>query len=127
MAMERSDPSGDRRTDGGNVQLMEAHLTRLYSSLRALYRSNQELAEALVVSPNDVDFQEAIEENWSAMRKQRELALELVRDMKNQGTNVDMPEDICDMEIPAWRELQKQSHHGEAEQLISEADGGLYL
>jgi hypothetical protein len=36
----------------------------LYSSLRALYRSNQELLEALKTDPNHQDFLDAVEENW---------------------------------------------------------------
>ena len=130
MVLERPDSPNNRRTDGGNIQLMEARLTELYSSLRKLYSSNQELTEALSASPSDTDFSEALEENWSAMRKQRELALELVREMKNQGTNVDMPEDICDMKIPAWREPQKESQGAQQEEekeRTNEPDGGLYL
>lgn len=125
--LERPDP--DRRTDGGNVQLMEARITELYLSLRALYRSNQELLEALKSNPGDKDFEEAVEENWVTMRKQRELAMELTRDMKNQGADIDMPQDICDMDIPAWRDVPsaQEEKHGTEEQKGGETEEGVYL
>ena len=111
MVVEK--PAPGRRTDGGNVHLMEARLIELYSSLRALWRSNKDLKEALVVDPGDKDFQEAIEENWSAMRKQRELAMELVAEMKVRGVNVDLPDDICEMDIPPVkksRRVEEEDH-----------------
>ena len=86
-----------RRDDNGNVHLMEARLIELYISLRNLYRSNQELKEA---DPNDPDFIQAIQENWITMTKQRELAMELVTEMKQRGVNIDIPDDISTMEIP---------------------------
>ena len=86
-----------RRDDNGNVHLMEARLIELYISLRNLYRSNQELKEA---DPNDLDFIQAIQENWTTMTKQRELAMELVTEMKQRGVNIDIPDDISTMEIP---------------------------
>lgn len=121
--------SSNRRTDGGNVQLMEAHLLQLYSSLRALYRSNQELAEALKVDPNDQDFAQALEENWEAMRKQRELARELVTEIKNRGIRTyDIPQDICDMTIPAWKAPRNiSSIEAFKEEDGKEAEEGLYL
>jgi len=126
--LERPNPANDQRTDGGNVQLMEARLVELYSSLRALYRSNQELAEALAADPEDSDFAQAVEENWSTMRKQRELAVELVRDLKARGTDIDMPEDICDMNVPAWREPKKQSQEQkQEEEQTHETEEGVYL
>jgi hypothetical protein len=48
------------RDDGGNVMLMEARLLELYSSLRALHRSNTNLEEALEETPGDADFLIAI-------------------------------------------------------------------
>jgi viroplasmin and RNaseH domain-containing protein len=129
MVLERGEAPTDDRTDGGNVQLMEARLTELFSSLRALYRSNKELAEALKSVPNDDDFRQALEENWTTMRRQRELAMELVRDMKARGTNIDMPQDICDMNIPAWKQPSPHhSHEDEKQQSSDEAGGeGVYL
>lgn len=116
MVLERGEAPTDDRTDGGNVQLMEARLTELLSSLRALYRSNQELAEALKSDPSDDDFRQALDENWTTMRRQRELSMELVRDMKARGSNIDMPEDICDMNIPAWKEPHEKPQQQEEEQ-----------
>jgi hypothetical protein len=130
MTLERPNPANDRRTDGGNVQLIEARLTELYSSLRALYRSNQELLEALKTNPNDQDFLDAVEENWTTLRKQRELAMELVRDAQNQGANaIDMPEDIVDMRIPAWREQkhEQSEEKNTEEEKAGESEGGVYL
>uniref|UniRef100_A0A7S2UNV0 Uncharacterized protein n=1 Tax=Attheya septentrionalis TaxID=420275 RepID=A0A7S2UNV0_9STRA len=102
VTLQRPDSPLDDPTNGGNVQLMEARLLELYSSLRALERSNQELKEALsTTNPNDKDFIQAIEENWSTMRKQRELAIDLVTSMKRQAVNIDLPKDICDLDIPA--------------------------
>jgi hypothetical protein len=98
------------RTDGGNVQLMDARLTELYSSLRALKRSNEDLKEALLSDPGDKDFIEAIEENWNVMRNQRTLAMELVSDMKARGVAIDLPKDICDMEVPAWKKKTEQNY-----------------
>jgi predicted nuclease with TOPRIM domain len=86
---------------------MEARLTELYSSLRALLRSNQQLEEALSHTPGDADFIEALEENWSVMRNQRALAVELVTDMKRQGVNIDIAEDICKMSFPAKKEQEQ--------------------
>ena len=128
MVLERPKPESEGRTDGGNVQLMEARLTELYSSLRALYRSNQELLKALETDPDDKDFAEALEENWSAIRKQRDLAMELVRDMKAQGTDIDLPLDICDMKVPAWKEphAEPQEEQQQEEQKTCETEG-MYL
>jgi hypothetical protein len=83
---------------------MEARLTELYSSLRALLRSNWQLEEALSHTPGDADFIEALEENWSVMRSQRALAMELVADMKRQGVDIDIAEDISDMNFPVKKE-----------------------
>ena len=128
MVLERGEAPTDDRTDGGNVQLMEARLTELLSSLRALYRSNQELAEALKSDPSDDDFRQALDENWTTMRRQRELSMELVRDMKARGTNIDMPQDICDMNIPAWKQPPPQQSQEEEsnKQARLEARGSIF-
>ena len=102
---------------------MEATLTELYSSLRALTRSNKELEEALDINPGDADFIEALEENWSVMRKKRALAKELVTDLKRQGVNIDLAEDIRQMDLP---DLQKASST-QPEQPNTTSDGGIYL
>ena len=41
---------------GGNPQLMEAQFLQLVSSIRALVSSNEQLRDALMETPNDVDF-----------------------------------------------------------------------
>eukprot|EP00591_Stephanopyxis_turris_P001336 CAMPEP_0195527768 /NCGR_PEP_ID=MMETSP0794_2-20130614/29684_1 /TAXON_ID=515487 /ORGANISM="Stephanopyxis turris, Strain CCMP 815" /LENGTH=112 /DNA_ID=CAMNT_0040658761 /DNA_START=79 /DNA_END=417 /DNA_ORIENTATION=+ len=84
----------DSREDGGNVMLMEARLCELMSSLRALARSNQDLKNALVESPDDTDFLNAIAENVAVINKQRKLAEALVKDMQRQGVSIALPEDI---------------------------------
>ena len=120
IVLQKPVQSSNDRTDGGNVHLMEARLVELYSSLRALYRSNKDLKEALVSSPNDKDFLQAMEENWTVLRKQRTLAMELVNEMKQRGVNIDLPQDICDMDIPAWKGQPKQREE-------EKEDAGVYL
>ncbi|KAG7340169.1 cobalamin synthesis protein CbiX [Nitzschia inconspicua] len=83
----------------GNVQLMEARLLELSSSLRALYRSNRDLEDALLEAPNDRDFMEAISENKALMTKQKKELTQVVRSMKNLGANVEVPDDIQVMDI----------------------------
>lgn len=119
-------PTAERRTDGGNLQLMEARLTELYSSLRALYRSNADLQEALADDPTDRDFLIAIEENWEVMRNQRALAIELVSEMKQKGANIDLPEDICEMDIPAHNKTTKHEDE-QPDPQPNAAEAGLYL
>lgn len=133
MVLEKpkSTVSPNERTDGGNVQLMEARLTELYSSVRTLYRSNKDLKEALVSDPGDKDFIEALKENWTVIRNQRTLAFELVAEMKRRGFNIDLPQDICDMDVPAWKEprpeptaVQEQQHENPNN---IDGTGGVYL
>lgn len=119
-------PKNDRRTDGGNLQLMEARLTQLYSSLRALYRSNSELQEALADNPMDRDFLVAVEENWETMRNQRALAMELVSEMKQRGANIDLPLDICEMDIPAHKKKKEPSSEPQSS-ATTESETGIYL
>ena len=87
----------------GNVQLIEARLLELYSSIRALYRSNQELLAAISTDDQpDPVFLEALEENWDVLRRQRLAAMQLVTELKQRGLrNFDLPADICDMDVPA--------------------------
>jgi hypothetical protein len=121
MVLEKPTPSyTNERTDGGNAQLMEASLTELYSSLRALIRSNQQLEEALRANPDDDDFIEAMEENWSVMRKKHAMAIELVNDMQRQSISIDLAEDIRDMQFPALKESTQKEHP-------TETEGGIYL
>ena len=80
-----------------NVMLLEAQFLELASSIRALLRSNQQLLEALVDSPGDSDFMTAILENRVVIRKQRQILIDLVADMKRAGANMDVPDDIRDI------------------------------
>lgn len=106
---------------------MEARLIELYSSLRALYRSNKELQEALAADPTDRDFLVAVEENWDTMRKQRALAIELVSEMKQRGTNIDLPLDVCEMDIPAHSKKKDVEEQPSDPQQSSNVENGLYL
>jgi hypothetical protein len=99
---------------------MEASLTELYSSLRALIRSNEQLEEVLRANPGDADFIEALEENWSVMRKKRASAIELVNDMQRQRLSIDLAEDIREMKFPALKESTQKEH-------TPTAGGGIYL
>jgi hypothetical protein len=78
----------------GNVQLMEARFLELSSSIRALYRSNADLEDALVESPGDEDVLEAIAENKALITKQKKELTDVVQSMKNLGSNVEIPDDI---------------------------------
>ena len=140
MVMEKPKQKFERRDDGGNVQLMEARLLELYSSLRALYRSNQELKDALendpTTNPDDPDFLQAIEENWSTIRKQRDLSMELVSEMRLRGMNIDMPDDIISMEVPAHTTTTTETagtkatattSGGGEDAVVVDDDGGVYL
>jgi hypothetical protein len=79
---------------GGNTQLMEARLCQMTCSMRALIRSNQELEDALKVSPGDVDFLQAIAENQLTIRRQGQVAVALVQEMQARGCHVELEEDI---------------------------------
>jgi len=130
LPQSSANPSPHKRTDGGNVQLMEARLVELYSSLRALGRSNDQLKEALLDDPNDSDFITAIDENLTAMRGQRELCMELVRDMKGQGMNIDLPEDICNLDVlatPTSQDQEESQSSAPITQTPTETDTGVYL
>lgn len=80
----------------------------LYSSMRALYRSNHEL-QACIDNGNGEDeddpvYREAIEENWEVLRKQRLEALQLVTQLKQLpglGSTFELPDDIIAMDVPA--------------------------
>mmetsp|Transcript_2190 Transcript_2190/g.3255 ORF Transcript_2190/g.3255 Transcript_2190/m.3255 type:complete len:137 (+) Transcript_2190:143-553(+) len=84
----------ESQCDGGNLMLMEARSQQLLSSIRALIRSNKDLNDALIETPNDSDFLDAFSENHVIILKQRTALLNLVIDMKRQGADIDVPEDI---------------------------------
>ena len=106
---------------------MEARLTQLYSSLRALHRSSAELQVALADNPMDRDFLVAIEENWETMRKQRALAIELVSEMKQRGANIDLPLDICEMDIPAHNKKKEEPSSESQSSATTTEESGIYL
>jgi hypothetical protein len=83
----------------GNVQLMEARFLELSSAIRALYKSNNDLQEALQECPGDVDFTEAIHENQGIIVKQRKELMAIVQGMRDLGANADVPDDIQTMDV----------------------------
>eukprot|EP00980_Cylindrotheca_fusiformis_P014427 scaffold3844_cov105-Cylindrotheca_fusiformis.AAC.3 len=83
----------------GNLLLMEAAYLELVSSIRALYKSNEALEEALKENPHDLDFLQAVKENKYVLLRKREETLRLVVDMKRMGADIDVPDDIQKMSI----------------------------
>ena len=95
----------------GNVPLMEARFLELSSSIRALYRSIQELRE-FIISDNDNDnnndddndnseFIQAINENVVILQKQRSELFEIVERMNILNAHTDVPDDIRIMVVEA--------------------------
>lgn len=93
-----SDPLMDDSTTG-NLLLMEARFTELISNIRALANSNKELEEALVDTPGDLDFIQAIRENKVIIQRKREQTLQLVVDMRRGGAKIDVADDIRGMSV----------------------------
>lgn len=93
----------------GNVQLMEARFLELSSSIRALYKSNQDLEDALQECPGDADFMQAIIENEDIIVKQRKELIAVVRGMQELGANVDVPDDIQTMDVTFGSATQSTS------------------
>jgi hypothetical protein len=83
----------------GNIQLMETRFSELSSSIRALCKSNKELEDALLMTPGDEDFIEAIVENKALMIKQKKELTEVVQSMRTMGSNVDVPDDVQIMDV----------------------------
>ncbi len=83
----------------GNIQLLEARYLQLCSSIRALWKSVEEL-RAFCKDPETQDradhvIVEAIFENLNVLRKQRkELASVVVQEMKKLGADTEVPDDI---------------------------------
>ena len=115
-------PSSSNRRDDtdaysyeGNIQLLEARFLELTSSIRALYKSNQELQDALDDCPNDPDFIQAINENIGIIKKQQKELVKVVQGMRNLGANVDVPDDIQVMDVdgsvtnPSFQQQQQRS------------------
>jgi hypothetical protein len=99
-------PSKNQPYYEGNVQLMEARFLELASSIRALYKSTQELWDILDDNngpeDHDPDFIAAIAENQNLIVKQRDELNRVVDGMRNVGANVDVPDDIQVMEIKRY-------------------------
>jgi multidrug resistance efflux pump len=106
----------------GNVQLMEARVMELSSTVRALYRSIQELQIAVDEerSSDDNDtgtdsagadpvFVEAIEENAVLIERHQKELSELVHAMNESGaTSAEVPDDIRVIDVPSIRQQLKQ-------------------
>jgi hypothetical protein len=90
---------GSELDHGSNPQLMEAQFLQLVSSLRALASSNLQLLEALLETPDDVDFLLAVKENKYLILTKRSLLVHLVTDMKRMSIDMDVPDDIRDMAV----------------------------
>mmetsp|Transcript_7493 Transcript_7493/g.18366 ORF Transcript_7493/g.18366 Transcript_7493/m.18366 type:complete len:129 (-) Transcript_7493:329-715(-) len=82
----------------GNVQLLEARFLELSSSIRALFKSVEELRE-FCKNPETQDqadhvIVEAIFENLGLLRKQRKELVQVVQEMKQLKADTDVPDDI---------------------------------
>eukprot|EP00546_Thalassionema_frauenfeldii_P018512 CAMPEP_0178902202 /NCGR_PEP_ID=MMETSP0786-20121207/4474_1 /TAXON_ID=186022 /ORGANISM="Thalassionema frauenfeldii, Strain CCMP 1798" /LENGTH=133 /DNA_ID=CAMNT_0020573443 /DNA_START=107 /DNA_END=508 /DNA_ORIENTATION=- len=113
----------------GNLMLMEARYQELVSSIRALIRSNKELNDALVDTPNDTDFLEAVSENRGVILKQRTMLLKLVLDMRRQGADMDVPEDIVRESNEIQKEVIAASSPVVSQEAVDATSGeeGIYL
>ena len=106
LVMEKPHPSSLYQTPdqavaacAGNVQLMEARVCELTTSVRALHRSNIELSQALqqegVDDSNDPDFVQAIRENRGVIRRQGLVCAALVKAMQAHGAkSATLDEDV---------------------------------
>ncbi|OEU13178.1 hypothetical protein FRACYDRAFT_243070 [Fragilariopsis cylindrus CCMP1102] len=101
----------------GNIQLMEARYLELCSSIRALYRSINDIREFITTNTNDNDkdgddnkkndddncnndFIDAINENIILFNKQRFELYNIVNGMNNLNTKImDVPDDIYIMVV----------------------------
>ena len=82
--------------------LLDAKLGEICMSIRALARSNDELRKALKDHPGDRDFIVAIHENEEIIMKRREMAAELVRQLRKAGIDADVPQDVLEMKVE-WK------------------------
>jgi hypothetical protein len=108
----------------GNVQLMEARFLELSSSIRALYRSVEELRE-FCKDPETQDeadhvVVEAIFENLGVLRKQRKELVSVVEQMNqalhsNNRSSTNVPDDIAIMVLGDEDELKQQRQLKEME------------
>ena len=101
--------------------MLEARFLELTSSVRALYKSNQELQDALDDCPNDPDFIQAINENIGIIKKQQKELVKVVQGMRNLGANVDVPDDIQVMDVdgsvtnPSFQQQQQQQRRQQSD------------
>ena len=105
----------------GNVPLMEARFLELSSSIRALYRSVEELRD-FCKDPETGDeadhvVVEAIFENLGLLRKQRKELVTIVASMNRLNAHTDVPDDI---RIMVLGDPEKEAVGGDV-------DGGVYL
>ena len=82
----------------GNIQLLEARYLQLCSSIRALWKSVEEL-RAFCKNPETQDradhvIVEAIFENLEFLRKQRKELASVVQEMKQLRADTEVPDDI---------------------------------
>eukprot|EP00531_Pseudo-nitzschia_arenysensis_P019771 CAMPEP_0116153784 /NCGR_PEP_ID=MMETSP0329-20121206/21429_1 /TAXON_ID=697910 /ORGANISM="Pseudo-nitzschia arenysensis, Strain B593" /LENGTH=131 /DNA_ID=CAMNT_0003650715 /DNA_START=79 /DNA_END=474 /DNA_ORIENTATION=- len=82
----------------GNIQLLEARYLQLCSSIRALWKSVEEL-RAFCKNPEtqdqaDLVIVEAIFENLEFLRKQRKELASVVQEMKQLRADTEVPDDI---------------------------------
>ena len=116
----------------GNVQLMEARYLELTSSIRALYRSVEELREFCkhpdTAEQADHVVVEAIFENLGVLRKQRRELSYVVAKMNQLKADTNMPDDIRIMvlgdEEEETMEVATSTTSGTG---TGDSDDGLYL
>jgi hypothetical protein len=142
ISITKDPPSSDRRHDDtttaynyeGNIQLLEGRFLELASSVRALYKSNEELHDALGDCPNDPDFIQAIHENIGIMKKQQAELVQVVNGMRNLGANVEIPDDIRVMDVdgsvvppsttdPTFQQQQQQRSNRQSNTGTTSDDG----
>ncbi|VEU43898.1 unnamed protein product, partial [Pseudo-nitzschia multistriata] len=121
----------------GNVQLMEARFLQLCSSIRALYRSVQELRVHITEQrvgngDNENDdtlvFLQAICENQQVLKKQRIELGAIVERMQRLNADTNLPDDIRIMVFDVDEENQREQHHDAREgERNSRGGTGLYL
>ena len=106
----------------GNVQLMEARVMQLSSTVRALYRSIQELQVAIDEERNDTtattattskvpdpDFVDAIAENTGLIERHKKELDELIVAMHDAGaSSAEVPDDINVIDVPSLKQRLKQ-------------------
>jgi hypothetical protein len=122
----------------GNVQLMEARCLELTSSIRALYKSIQELQSFIEEEQQqqqqkaegqnaDPEFVQAIEENVILIDKQRAELVSLIQGMQQFGANIQVPEDIQVMDVQQMRGSREAMSTNDAVDESVEDNNGVYL